>query len=165
MSPRPTRPSRSSKSTKRPAKPSKPSKAAGGRAKRPAARRQPSVDTARTHAADERSHQRALAVARAALDKKAEDVLVIDVRGLTSIAEYFVVASGTSGPNLRAIAESVETELKKQGVMPLSVEGQAGGNWVLLDYGDVVAHVFEAEVRGFYDLEGLWADAPREKLS
>ena len=72
---------------------------------------------------------------------------------------------GRIGRNiLRAIAESIEVELKKKGAMPLSVEGQGGGSWLLIDYGDVVAHVFEAEQRGFYDLEGLWADAPRESV-
>lgn len=165
----PSRPPR--KSTTRSAKPAKraPKAAKAPRTttrKRPAARRAaPDTDLARTNAADERSHQRALAVAKAGLSKKAEDVLVIDVRGLTSIAEYFVIMSGTSGPNLKAIAESVEGELKKQGVMPLSVEGQGAGSWMLLDYGDVVAHIFENEVRSFYDLEGLWADAPREKIA
>ena len=162
MPPRTPRTSRSSKTSK-PAKGAKAPRAA--RPKRPAARRAPAVDTARTSAADERSHQRALAVARAALAKKAENVLVIDVRGLTSIAEYFVILSGTSGPNLKAIAESIEVELKKQGVMPLSVEGQGGGSWVLLDYGDVVAHFFDAATRSFYDLEGMWADAPREAVT
>lgn len=123
------------------------------------------VDTApRNKAADARSHARARAVAEAALAKKAEHVVLIDVRGLTSIADYFVIMSGTGVRQLQAIAESIEVDLKKQGTHPLSSEGHQGGNWVLIDYGDVVAHIFETEVRGFYDLEGLWADAPREQL-
>jgi len=153
---RPTRSTRSAKpARKTEAKTARPKTT---RAKRPAARA--SVVTVK-NAADERSHLRAKAVAKAALDKKAENVLLIDVRGLTSISDYFVVMSGSAGPQLRAIAEHVEVELKKQGAMPISVEGQ-GGSWVLLDYGDVVAHIFEDQVRSFYDLEGLWADAPRE---
>jgi len=130
-------------------------------AKRKVSAREPQVANQKIF--DARSRARADAVAQAALAKKAEDVLLIDVRGLTSIAEYFVVASGSSAPQLRAIAESIEVELKKQQVAPISVEGRGGG-WVLIDYGDVVAHVFEPEARSFYDLEGLWADAPRERI-
>ena len=123
------------------------------------------VDTTpRNKAADAKSQARAHAVAQAALARKAEHVVLIDVRGLTSIADFFVVMSGTGARQLQAIAESIEVDLKKQGTYPLSSEGHQGGNWVLIDYGDVVAHIFETEVRAFYDLEGLWADAPREKL-
>ncbi|MBS2028360.1 MAG: ribosome silencing factor [Deltaproteobacteria bacterium] len=154
----PKRPTRTAKPARRAdAKTARPK---APRAKRPAGR---ASTTTVKQAADERSHQRAKAVAKAALDKKAENVLLIDVRGLTSISDYFVVMSGAAGPQLKAIAENVEVELKKQGVMPISVEGQ-GGSWVLLDYGDVVAHIFEDQVRSFYDLEGLWADAPRELI-
>lgn len=113
---------------------------------------------------DPKTRKRALAVAQAGLSKKAFDVLLIDVRGLTSIADYFVVMSGSAGPQLRAIADSVEGDLRKQGVMPISIEGYSSGNWLLIDFGDVVAHVFEPEMRGYYDLEGLWADAPRERI-
>jgi ribosome-associated protein len=123
------------------------------------------VDTTpRNKVAYAKSQARAHAVAQAALSKKAEHVVLIDVRGLTSIADFFVVMSGTGSRQLQAIAESIEVDLKKQGTYPLSSEGHQGGNWVLIDYGDVVAHIFETEVRAFYDLEGLWADAPREKL-
>jgi ribosome-associated protein len=107
---------------------------------------------------------RAVDVARAALDKKAEDVLVLDVRGLTSYADYFVLATADSDRQAGAIADHVDQKLKEQGASKVGVEGYESGRWILIDYGDVVAHVFNREARGFYDLEGLWADAPRFRV-
>jgi ribosome-associated protein len=103
----------------------------------------------------------ALAIARAGLDKKAEDVTVLDVRGLTSYADYFVVMTADSDRQASAIADHVEKSMKEMGVSKVNVEGYETGRWILVDYGDVVAHVMNKESRGFYDLEGLWADAPR----
>ena len=103
----------------------------------------------------------AVAIARAALDKKGEDVTVLDVRGLTSYADYFVVVTADSDRQASAIADHVEQTMKQQGVSKVGVEGYEAGRWILVDYGDVVAHVMNRESRGFYDLEGLWADAPR----
>ncbi len=103
----------------------------------------------------------ALALAKAALDKKGEDVMVLDVRGLTSYADYFVVVTADSDRQASAIADHVEQTMKAQGVSKVGVEGYESGRWILVDYGDVVAHVMNRESRGFYDLEGLWADAPR----
>jgi ribosome-associated protein len=103
----------------------------------------------------------AVAIAKAALDKKAEDVTVLDVRGLTSYADYFVVMTADSDRQASAIADHVEQTMKQQGVAKVGVEGYETGRWILVDYGDVVAHVMNRESRGFYDLEGLWADAPR----
>ena len=103
----------------------------------------------------------AIAIARAALDKKGEDVVVLDVRGLTSYADYFVVVTADSDRQASAIADHVEQTMKQQGVAKVGVEGYESGRWILVDYGDVVAHVMNRESRGFYDLEGLWADAPR----
>ncbi len=103
----------------------------------------------------------AMAIAQAALDKKAEDVTVLDVRGLTSYADYFVVMTADSEPQASAIADAVEQSMKAKGITKVGVEGYEGGRWILVDYGDVVAHVMNRESRGFYDLEGLWADAPR----
>src|SRR6266536_1889422 len=100
-------------------------------------------------------------VAKAALDKKGEDVLVLDVRGLTSYADYFVVVTADSDRQASAIADHVEQAMKENGVSKVGVEGYESGRWILVDYGDVVAHVMNRESRGFYDLEGLWADAPR----
>ncbi len=103
----------------------------------------------------------ALAIAKAALDKKAEDVTVLDVRGLTSYADYFVVVTADSDRQASAIADHVEDTMKRLGISKVGVEGYEAGRWILVDYGDVVAHVMNRESRGFYDLEGLWADAPR----
>ena len=103
----------------------------------------------------------ALAIAKAALDKKGEDVVVLDVRGLTSYADYFVVVTADSDRQASAIADHVEQTMKAQGIGKVGVEGYESGRWILVDYGDVVAHVMNRESRGFYDLEGLWADAPR----
>ncbi len=103
----------------------------------------------------------ALEIARLAADKKALDVVVLDVRGLASYAEYFVLMTAESEPQLNAIADHIEEQMKVQGERPLGIEGARGGRWVLIDFGDVVAHVFYQDTRGFYDLEGLWADAPR----
>ncbi len=106
----------------------------------------------------------ARAAGAAALDKKAENVLILDVRGLTSYADFFVIASGTSDRQVQAIADSIEETLKKDGERPIGVEGQQNGHWVLIDYGDVVCHVMYEDARVLYDLEGLWADAPRITL-
>jgi ribosome-associated protein len=111
--------------------------------------------------APDESRPRAMEVARAGLDKKAEDVLVIDVRGLSSYADYFVLMTADSDRQAGAIADAVDEKLKAQGASKVGVEGYESGRWILIDYGDVVAHVFNREARGFYDLEGLWADAPR----
>jgi ribosome-associated protein len=114
-------------------------------------------------AAPQPDHARptALAIAQAGLDKKAEEVTVLDVRGLTSYADYFVVMTADSDRQASAIADHVEQTMKAQGVSKVGVEGYETGRWILVDYGDVVAHVMNRESRGFYDLEGLWADAPR----
>ncbi|MGC4001431.1 MAG: ribosome silencing factor [Anaeromyxobacter sp.] len=103
----------------------------------------------------------AMAIAMAGLDKKAEDVTLLDVRGLTSYADYFVLMTADSDRQAGAIADHVEQTMKQKGVTKVGVEGYEGGRWILVDYGDVVAHVMNRESRGFYDLEGLWADAPR----
>ncbi len=118
----------------------------------PVAMPAPTPDTARPTA---------VAIAKAALDKKAEDVTVLDVRGLTSYADYFVVVTADSDRQASAIADHLEETMKKLGVSKVGVEGYETGRWILVDYGDVVAHVMNRESRGFYDLEGLWADAPR----
>ncbi len=101
----------------------------------------------------------------AVLNKKAVDVAVLDVRGLTSIADAFIICSGRSNRQVSAIAEHVERELRKQKIKPLSAEGAKEGQWALLDYGYVIIHVFFESVRQFYDLEGLWTDARRLKIS
>ena len=98
---------------------------------------------------------------KAILGRKALDVVMLDVEGLTSLADTFIICSGRSNRQVSAIAEFIRTDLKKSDLVPLSVEGLKEGHWVLMDYGHVVIHVFYDPVRSFYDLEGLWADAPR----
>ncbi|MHB8873661.1 MAG: ribosome silencing factor [Myxococcaceae bacterium] len=121
---------------------------------------------ARPVSAPPAENPKALALARRiaelVADKKALDVVVLDVRGKTSYADYFVIASGESERQVAAMADHVTDELKKEGERPIGTEGQQTGQWVLLDFGEVVAHLFYADIRTFYDLEGLWADAPRD---
>jgi len=97
----------------------------------------------------------------ASSEKKALNLIVLDVRDLTSIADVFIICSGRSDRQVNAIADSIVAKLKKHKIKPLSVEGTGEGHWVLLDYGHVVIHVFYEPVREFFDLEGLWADAKR----
>ncbi|MDH5387597.1 MAG: ribosome silencing factor [Gammaproteobacteria bacterium] len=97
------------------------------------------------------------ALVRAALeDLKAEDIVELDVMGKTSVADTIFVASGNSGRHVRSIANNVVMESKHAGNQPLGVEGEADADWVLVDLGDVVVHVMQAQAREFYDLEGLW---------
>ena len=103
----------------------------------------------------------AIAAARAAADKKATDVIVLEVSELIVITDFFVIASGTTERQVRTITDEVERVLTKDGVKPLRREGQGGGRWVLLDFADVVVHVFTDEERSYYELERLWKDAPR----
>ncbi|MCJ8500935.1 ribosome silencing factor [Desulfatitalea alkaliphila] len=93
--------------------------------------------------------------------RKAEAVVALDVRGLTSIADAFIICSARSNRQVSAIAEHVQRFLRDHAIKPLSVEGQREGHWVLMDYGSVIIHVFYESTRRFYDLEGLWADARR----
>ena len=102
-----------------------------------------------------------LAIAEAALDRKALDVEILDVSGKVDYADFLVLASGTSDRHVAAIAESVEGALRKKRVTLLGIEGLPESQWVLMDFGDVVAHVFCGELRSYYDLEGLWIDAAR----
>jgi ribosome-associated protein len=98
--------------------------------------------------------------ARAAATKQADGVVVLDVRELIAITDYFVIASGTSDRQVKTIAEEVAHSLKDAGVRPVRREGEAGARWVLLDFVDFVVHVFEQQQREFYRLENLWIDAP-----
>ena len=107
---------------------------------------------------------RALLAVQAGLDKKAGDPVVLDVRGLSGVADYFVVLSADSERQAAAVADAVDERLEAAGASRLGAEGRSGGSWVLLDFGDVVVHVMEPETRRFYDLEGLWADAPRVRV-
>ena len=98
--------------------------------------------------------------ARAASSKQGEHTVVLDVRELIAITDYFVITSGTSERQVWTIAEEVERQLKEAGVKPVRVEGERGSRWVLLDFVDIVVHVFNDEEREYYRLENLWRDAP-----
>jgi len=91
---------------------------------------------------------------------KAQDVTLIDLAGRTSIADHMVIASGTSGRHVAAMAEHLQERLKSTGLGPVRAEGLPQGDWVLIDAGDVIVHLFRPEVRTFYDLEGIWAEDP-----
>jgi ribosome-associated protein len=108
--------------------------------------------------------ERALECTRAALDRKAYDLVVLETGRLSSIADYFVICSGRSDTQVQAIADAVDAHMATRGVRALSIEGMSHGQWVLMDYGDVVVHVFYVPVREFYDLERLWVRAPRVEL-
>lgn len=103
-------------------------------------------------------------MAQAAHDIKAEDVVVLDLRKLATFSDYFVIASGRSDRQVQAISDNIQDELKKKGLNPISIEGYQTGHWVLIDYANVVAHIFYQETREFYALDKLWGDAPRVKL-
>ncbi len=104
----------------------------------------------------------AQALASACADTKATDITILDMRGLVDYTDTFVLCSGRSGRQVNAIADAVRSVAKADlDLLPLGVEGQETGKWVLVDFGDCVVHIFEASMRGFYDLDGLWADAPR----
>jgi ribosome-associated protein len=98
---------------------------------------------------------------KASLEKKARDLEILDLSGLTNFVDHFVICSGSSTRQVKAIAEEVEETLSKLKVEPHHIEGAAEGRWVLIDYGDTVVHVFLEETRGYYRLERLWGDAPR----
>jgi len=108
------------------------------------------------------SKAKAFLLLRGALTKKATAPVLLRLEGLTTITDYFLIVSGNSPKQVKAIADAVDEIADLHKIKRLSAEGVALGNWGLLDYGDVVVHVFRPTVREFYDLEGLWAEAPRE---
>ncbi len=108
---------------------------------------------------DNLTQQQKLEIIVKALDsKKAEDIKVIKVGDLTVIADYFVIADGTSSTQTKALADEAEYKMQESGVVPNRVQGNNGSNWVIIDYGDIVVHVFSKEQRDFYNLERLWRD-------
>ena len=101
--------------------------------------------------------------AKAALGKKASRLVMLDVHDLSSITDVLLICTGKSNRQVTAIADHIKVDLKKQRIRPLSIEGLKEGHWVVMDYGDVIIHVFYEPIRTFYDIEGLWADAKRIK--
>lgn len=108
------------------------------------------------------------AIRRAAqltLERKASDVVVLDLRGISAATDYFLLATGNSDTQVRSISDHVTRQLRKEGTHPAHTEGSRDARWVLIDYIDFVVHVFHPEVRSFYQLEALWGDAPRHELA
>ena len=94
------------------------------------------------------------------IEKKGEDIVVIDLRGISSVSDFFIITTGTSNTHLKAIADEVHEKLKqKYGMKPWHIEGYKAGKWVLLDYVDIVVHIFDADTRSYFSLENLWKDA------
>jgi len=108
--------------------------------------------------------EKTLLLTRFALEKKAYDLVVLEVRELTSIADYFILCSGRSDRQVQSIAQGLDENGREEGFKPFAVEGMQRGHWVLMDFSDVIVHVFYEPVREFYDLDGLWGHAPRAKL-
>ena len=104
-------------------------------------------------------------ICQTALDSKGEDLIALDVRKISDFADYFVIMSGNSTRHVSGIADAIEREIGSKRMMTGNTEGLSDGNWVLLDYNDIIIHIFHSEARQYYDLEGLWHDAPRLDLS
>lgn len=102
--------------------------------------------------------------ANAALDKKAKEMVILNVSDISSFADYFIICSGTSDRQVQAITASVQEHMKKAGFLPIGVEGESHARWVLMDYGDVIIHIFYEPIREFYDIERLWSEAPRMEI-
>jgi ribosome-associated protein len=111
--------------------------------------------------ASEQARQTAGAIAAAAIEKKAVAVEILDVAGKVDYADFIVIMTGRSDRHAQALAQGIEDALRQKGVRPVAVEGLPNGTWVLMDFGDVVVHVFQDEARQLYDIEGLWLDARR----
>ncbi|MBL7155550.1 MAG: ribosome silencing factor [Candidatus Omnitrophica bacterium] len=104
-------------------------------------------------------------IGNAALGKKAEDIAILDMRAVSNMTDYFIICSASSTKRVQTISEGIEETLLEKGVKYWHIEGKREALWVLIDYGDVIAHVFHSNVRKFYDLERLWHDAPKEHFS
>lgn len=105
--------------------------------------------------------ERARLCANVAAETRGRDVLLIDLRKLTTLVDYFVIASGTSRRQIHAMADEIDRAMTQLGDSKIGLEGYGESHWVLLDYGDIVVHLFDDETRRYYDLENLWGDAPR----
>ena len=107
------------------------------------------------------SKEKSIFCAQAALEKKAFDITILELKKASSLTDYFLICSGRSDRQVQAIAQSIEEKMGEQGIRPLGEEGIREGRWVLMDYDDVVIHIFYDQLRRYYDLEGLWIEAPR----
>lgn len=107
------------------------------------------------------SRKKAIKAARSAAGKKAKDIRILELKDISTITDYFIICSGESTTQIKSIAEAIEEEFSKEKISPQGREGLNFARWVLLDYGDVVVHIFDQESRNYYELEKLWLDAPR----
>lgn len=107
----------------------------------------------------------AIRLAKVLDEKKGKEILVLETDGVTSLADYFVICTGSSAPQLKAMADACEKAMKDEMIMPHHIEGHRGGTWILQDYGDVILHLFSEEAREFYSLDRLWADAKEIDLT
>jgi ribosome-associated protein len=123
------------------------------------------LQTTQTAQAAKDSRDLALLIAQAADDRKGADIVLLNVADVSYLADYFVVITGFSSVQVRAIARSIQDTVELEGQQPLRIEGQTDGNWVLLDYGDVIAHIFMPKEREFYNLEAFWGHAEQINFS
>ena len=103
----------------------------------------------------------ALNISKIALDKKAQEIVIIDIAEKVDYADYLVICTGTSRRHVKTISNEMEGSLKRKRVVPLGIEGEVDGNWILMDYGSVVVHIFHSDTRHYYAIDGLWLDADR----
>ncbi|HEX8130922.1 MAG TPA: ribosome silencing factor [Pyrinomonadaceae bacterium] len=125
---------------------------------------QPTTDAAPATASDEGLDVRIESALRAASDKKAHDLVVLDLRPIATFTDYFLIASGTNARQVQAIADEITERLKREGTRAERIEGYQTAEWVLVDYGDFIVHIFEDKARRFYDLERLWREGARVRL-
>lgn len=109
--------------------------------------------------------KKVLLCVNAALGKKAKDIIILNMQKVTSFADYSIICSGNSDRQVQSIAQAVEENMKKNGFLPLGIEGEKTARWILLDYADIIVHVFYEPVRDFYDIERLWSDAPKMEIA
>ena len=107
------------------------------------------------------SKEKAIRIAKILDDKKAEDLKVLEIKELTTMCDYFIICTGGSSLHVKALCDNVEEKMKEEGTSPIHNEGVNTAAWLLMDYGDVVVHIFDRESASFYNLERLWADAPK----
>jgi ribosome-associated protein len=138
-----------------------PGRAQGPKKARPQAEPEASDRSRAWSVAGDAARETATMVAVAAIDKKAVGLEILDVAGKVDYADFLVIMTGRSDRHTQALAQGIEEALRKKGVRPVAVEGLTHGSWVLMDFGDVVVHVFQDEARQLYDIEGLWLDARR----
>lgn len=111
-----------------------------------------------------KADEKAMICARQAEQYKAEEIVLLDVTGFSSFADFFIICSGKSSRQVQGIADKLESGLRDLGIKPLGIEGRSEGHWILMDYGDVIVHVFYEPIRHFYDLESLWSEAKKVRL-